>query len=205
MTWISLLGWCGSALLIYSVMQARVLRFRLLNLAACVVLAGFNLVLGIIPMVAMNLALCAINLWHLRILVASRHDSQSYAVLEVGGKDEYLRHLLSVHRDDIAAFQPDLTWAGTDIGDLSFVIQRGDEAVGIVLLSVHEGTAQVCLDYVTPRYRDFSPGRFLWHDSGVLAGRAIRRVVTSTNMLAPYYQRLGFTDRGDGSFELRIG
>src|SRR5690348_8546287 len=50
-TWLDLLGWAGSALLIYSLMQARVLRFRVLNLIACLVLVVFNAVLGIWPMV----------------------------------------------------------------------------------------------------------------------------------------------------------
>ena len=46
------------------------LRFRVLNLFACVVLTGFNAALEIWPMVAMNVALCLINLWHIRKLVA---------------------------------------------------------------------------------------------------------------------------------------
>jgi hypothetical protein len=40
MPWLDLIGWFGSALLIVSVMQARLLRFRVLNLGACVVLTG---------------------------------------------------------------------------------------------------------------------------------------------------------------------
>ena len=35
MDWLDVIGWLGSALLIYSVMQARVLRFRVLNTVAC--------------------------------------------------------------------------------------------------------------------------------------------------------------------------
>ena len=46
------------------------LRFRILNLFACVVLTGFNAALGIWPMVAMNITLFVINLWHIRKLVA---------------------------------------------------------------------------------------------------------------------------------------
>ena len=42
MLWLDVLGWAGSALLVFSVMQARVLRFRALNLLACVVLTVFN-------------------------------------------------------------------------------------------------------------------------------------------------------------------
>ena len=204
MPWQEILGWSGSALLIYSVMQARVLRFRVLNLAACVVLIVFNAALGIWPMVAMNIALCLINAWHIRSLVGTRHDDESYAVLEVGSGDAYLQHVLRVHRADILVFQPDLVVDGLAPEDVAFILQRADETVGVVLLRIEGGTATVMLDYVTPRYRDFSPGRFVWRNSGVLSGRGISRVVTSPMMVGAYYDRVGFTRRPDGSFELAL-
>ena len=40
--WLDLFGWAGSALLILSLLQARVLRFRLLNLVAGLMLVVFN-------------------------------------------------------------------------------------------------------------------------------------------------------------------
>ncbi|MFL6156782.1 MAG: hypothetical protein ACJ72D_11855 [Marmoricola sp.] len=202
MGWLDVVGWLGSALLIYSVMQARVLRFRVLNLAACVVLTGFNARLGIWPMVAMNVALVAINLWHVRSLLRTREDTSSYAVLEVRSDDAYLAHVLAVHRADIAAFQPDLEAPRPD--DLAFVVQRADETVGVVLLRVDDDVATVLLDYVTPRYRDFSPGRFVWQHSDVLAGRGLTRVVTSAAMVGAYYERVGFRSRPDGAFELAL-
>ena len=204
MDWLDVIGWLGSALLIYSVMQARVLRFRVLNLSACVVLAGFNAALEIWPMVAMNIALCGINLWHIRALVRTRDDAESYAVLEVGGQDEYLRHVLRVHEADILTFQPDLVWDGADPASLAFIVQRADETVGVVLLRVEGETATVLLDYVTPRYRDFSPGQFVWRTSGVLAGRDLTRVVTSPRMVGAYYAKLGFSPRPDGAYELAL-
>ena len=205
MPWLDIVGWLGSALLVYSVMQARVLRFRVLNLAACVVLAGFNAALEIWPMVAMNLALCLINLWHVRALVASRHDDRVYQVLEVGPHEEYLRHLLRVHHADILTYQPDLVWDGADNDTLAFLVQRGDETVGVVLVrDAGGGVAQVLLDYVTPRFRDFSPGEFVWRRSHALSDRGFIRVVTSARMVAPYYARIGFTPREDGAFELDL-
>jgi hypothetical protein len=204
MDWLDITGWLGSALLVYSVMQARVLRFRVLNLAACVVLIVFNAALEIWPMVAMNVALCLINAWHIRTLVGTRDDEASYAVLEVGGQDEYLRHVLRVHETDIRRFQPDLVWDGAAEDNHAFVVQRGDETVGVVLLRVQGATATVLLDYVTPRYRDFSPGRFVWRSSGVLADRGITEVVTSPTMVGAYYERLGFEPNPDGSFRLAL-
>lgn len=204
MPWLDLLGWLGSALLIYSVMQARVLRFRVLNLAACLALTAFNAALEIWPMVAMNLALIAINAWHIRALVTTRHDISSYTVLEVGGQDEYLRHVLRVHEADILRFQPDLVWDGSAEGNAAFIVQRGDETVGVVLLQIAGTTATVLLDYVTPRYRDFSPGQFVWRHSSVLAARGLTTVVTSPRMVGAYYQRLGFTPRADGAYQLDL-
>jgi hypothetical protein len=205
MPWLDVVGWAGSALLIYSVMQARVLRFRVLNLGACVVLTGFNAALGIWPMVAMNVALCVINLWHIRRLVGTRHDDQTYEVLEVGPQDEYLRHVLRVHGPDILRYQPDFAWDGAAPGAVAFLVQHGDETVGVVL--VHDGgdgVARVVLDYVTPRFRDFSPGEFVWRRSSVLRDRGFRTVITPQNMVAPYYARLGFQALPNGAFELRL-
>ena len=102
-------------------------------------------------MVAMNVALALINLWHIRKLVAARHDEQSFEVLEVGPDDEYLRHVLRVHSADILKFQPDLVWDGAAHGRSAFLVQRGDETVGMVLLRDDgDGVARVQLDYVTP-------------------------------------------------------
>ncbi len=109
MSWLDALGWAGSALLIYSLLQARVLRLRVLNLVACLILVVFNALLEIWPMVAMNVVLSAINLWFIRKLVSDRHDEHAFEVLEVGPTDEYLRHVLRVHQADILKHQPDLS------------------------------------------------------------------------------------------------
>lgn len=202
MPWLDVVGWAGSALLIYSVMQTRLLRFRVLNLAASAILGGFNAAIHVWPMVAMNAGLCAINLWHIRALVGTRHDDTTYEVLEVGPQDAYLRHVLRVHEADILAYQPDFVWDGAVDGSVAFLVQRGDETVGVVL--VHDagaGVAQVVLDYVTPRFRDFSPGEFVWRRSSALRDRGFRTVVTPARMVAPYYARVGFTERPDGAYE----
>ena len=196
--WLDILGWAGSALLVYSVMQARVLRFRVLNLAACVVLTGFNAALEIWPMVAMNVALAVINLWHIRALVSTRADEATFEVLEVGPTDAYLRHVLQVHHKDMLAHQPDLAWDGRTPGRSAFLVQRGDETVGVVLLhDGGDGTAYVDLDWVSPRFRDFSPGAFVWRRSGMLRDHGFARVVTSPRMVGPYYERIGFAPAGD--------
>jgi hypothetical protein len=164
--WLDVVGWGGSALLVFSLLQARVLRFRTLNTVACVVLIFFNAMIGVWPMAAMNLVLAAINIWFIVKLLGERHDEAAFDVLGVGLQDDYLRHVLEVHGDDIRRYQPDFSWAPDAERDLAFIVMRGDETVGVVILRRDGDVARILLDYVTPRYRDFTPGEFVWRRSG---------------------------------------
>jgi hypothetical protein len=198
MSWLDALGWAGSALLIFSLMQARVLRFRVLNLVACLILIVFNAILQIWPMVAMNVVLSLINLWFIRKLVGDRHDEHAFEVLEVGPTDEYLRHVLRVHHADILKHQPDLLWDGAAPGRRAYLVERADETVGVVLAREEgDGVLQIELDYVTPRFRDFSPGEFVWRRSSLLREQGYRKVVSPPAMVAPYYDRIGFRREAD--------
>jgi hypothetical protein len=183
-------------LLVYSLLQASVLRLRILNAVACAILIFFNAALSVWPMVGMNTVLVAINAFFIIKLLCERHDESAFEVLEVGPSDEYLRHTLRVHGADILKFNPGFLHDPFD-GHEAFLVQKGDETVGVVLLRKDGDTANVLLDYVTPRYRDFSPGEFVWRKSGLLSGRGIRRVVTPPGMVGAYYDRLGFCRAGE--------
>ena len=199
--WLDLFGWCGSALLIVSLLQTRVLRFRMLNLAASLSLVLFNTLVEVWPMVGMNLATSAINLWFIARMLRERHDDTVFHVLQVGTADAYLRHFLAIHADDIARHQPGFDAAGLVADDLAFQVEKGDETVGVVVIRREGDVARVLLDYVTPRYRDFSPGEFVWNRAPRLRERGFRKVVTPPDMLNPYYDRLdhGFRREGAGS------
>jgi hypothetical protein len=195
--WLDLFGWAGSALLIVSLLQARVLRFRVLNLTAGLMLVVFNALVGVWPMVAMNLATSAINVWFISRLVRSRHDEAAFQVLGVPSDDVYLAHVLGVHRSDVLRHQPDFSWDGVPQADrFPFLVLKGDETVGVVIIRGDADTAHVELDYVTRRFRDFSPGEFVWRRSGLLHDLGFRRVVTSPSMVDPYYERVGFRREG---------
>ena len=195
--WVDLLGWGGSALLVYSILQTRLLRLRALNLVASSALLVFNALIEVWPMVAMNAVLALINTVKIAQLLRQQHDEAIFEVIEVRPQSKYLQHILGNHRDDIARFQPGLDWQPDRPDSHAFVVVKRDETVGVVLLRADGDVAHVQLDYVTPRYRDFSPGEFVWRRSGVLRERGFRRVVTPPGMVDPYYPRLGFTRSGD--------
>ncbi len=204
MSWLDLIGWAGSALLVWSLLQSRILRLRVLNLIGSLVLLGYNGVLHVWPMVGLNAVLAGINVWYLRRLLVTRHDDRTYSVIEVGTDDEFLAHTLRRHGPDIARFNPGFAWDGGGGGRSAYLVVSGDETVGVVLVrDVGDGVARVDLDYVTPRFRDFTPGEFVYRRSQLFARRGFRRVVTRPGILASYYRRLGFRQEA-GAYVLDV-
>jgi hypothetical protein len=74
---VEILGWVGSAPLVYSVLQARILRLRLFNGVASALLVIFNAAIAVWPMVALNVTLTAINTFLTVQLLRDRHHSLS--------------------------------------------------------------------------------------------------------------------------------
>jgi hypothetical protein len=197
MGWLDVLGWVGSAVLIWSLLQARQLRLRALNLVACLILCAFNWALGVWPQVAMNIVLAGINAWFLHSLITTRHDRRQYQVVPVRTDDEFLAYVLRVHAADIARYNPGFHWEnGPDHS--AYLVLTGDNLVGVVLVrAVDETTAQVELDYVTKPYRDFTPGEFVFRASRLFTDRGFRRVLTPPGEVDPYYSRIGFKKSGE--------
>ena len=198
MVWWQVVGWAGSALVVVSLMDSRLVRFRWVNLAGAVLATAFNAALRIWPFVVMNAAIAVIDGYWLWRLYRERHDEKVYEVVELAPDDAYLRHVLAVHADDVALYRtPDP--APDDAARLAFLVARRDETVGAVIVADRgDGVGQVELDWVTPRFRDFTPGEFVYRKSGVFAAHGFRRLVTrEIRGQEEYLARVGFRRDGD--------
>jgi hypothetical protein len=200
--WLEAFGWLGSALVVFSLTQARVLRFRWINLVGSVIATAYNAIIGIWPFVAMNGAIALINVYWLWRLQRTRHDAATYEVVEVAPDDAYLMHVLRAHAADIAEQAPEFAPTPAD-GDhrSAFLVLRGDETVGVVELGdAGGGTGVVLLDWVSERFRDFTPGEFVHRRSGIFAAKGFDRVVVPRSRAADtaYLERVGFRRAGDG-------
>jgi len=199
-TWLDAIGWAGSALLVWSLLQTRILRLRLWNLVGSFVLIGYNAAIHVWPMVGLNATLAVINVWNLRTLLHTRHDERRYEVIEVGTHDGMLDHTLRRHGADIARFNPGFTWTTGGDKRAAFLIVSADETVGVVVIrpdAEDDRVARVDLDYVTPRFRDFTPGEFVYRRSRLFTDRGFRTIISPPRMVGAYYERLGFRRAGD--------
>lgn len=193
---LEIVGWVGSAVVVWSMMQQRILRLRYINLVGCLLQIVYNGVLGVWPVVGLNVVLAAVQIVNLYRLLGRRHSEEAYEVLRVDPDGEYLHHLLARHRGDIERFTPG--FRGPVPGGAAYLIVKGEETVGYVLLhDAGDGVAQIDLDYVVEKYRDFTPGEFVFNASGILVEDGYRRVRTAPGFREPYYGRIGFTEVGD--------
>jgi hypothetical protein len=213
MSALDIFGWVSSILVVWSLMQARVLRFRVMNLAGAAMATVVNAMLGIWPFAAMNGVIAVIDAYWIWKLTRERHDEAAYEVVEVGVDDAYLRYQLRVHQEDIAVTHPAFAAAavsahpadepsGSRAERSAFLVLRGDETVGMVLVAdAGDGVGEVELDYVTERFRDFTPGEFVYRKSGIFAEKGFTRLRADAGPgTSDHYGRVGF-QRVDGHWE----
>ena len=196
MPWLEIFGWIGSAILVISMMQQRIMRLRVINLVGCVIHVIYNTVIEAWPIVGLNVVLAIVQVVNLYRLLRDRHDEEAYQVVDTSVTDPYLHYLIERQRADIEKFYPE--FPGTERATHAFLIMRGTETAGYVLAHDRgDGVAQIDLDYVTEKYRDFTPGEFVFTEPGWFKDHGFSAV------LAPgdgpdYYSRVGFekTDAG---------
>ncbi len=196
---LEIFGWIGSGLIVLSLAQARVWRFRIMNFIGAVIATVYNGMLSIWPFAAMNLVIAVIDAyWLVRLRKERQPESQAYDLLEVNHEDAYLQHFLKVHGEDAKKHFPEFTPQSPTVSNV--MIMRGDEAVGVVSITeITDGTAKLGLDYVTERFRDFTPGTFVYRDSGMFERLGVRRIQAPATSGPKYLQRMGFQEQ-DGAW-----
>ncbi|MCB2224673.1 MAG: hypothetical protein KQH83_10950 [Actinobacteria bacterium] len=193
---IEAIGWAASGLVILSLMATSVVRLRLIGLAAAGAFVAYGVLIGAWPIVITNAVAGAIHVWRLRGLL---FVEEFFEVLPVQASSAYLAYFCEFHADDIRRFVPGFTYEPAD-GQVSVFVLRDMVPAGVFIAVPSGDRLQVRLDYVTPRYRDFKVGRFLYAPgSGVFDGVAATTLSAegATPRHRAYLERMGYT-RADG-------
>jgi hypothetical protein len=201
MTWFEAFGWLGSVLVVVSLTLSNLRRFRTVNLVGSVIATIYNAAIEIWPFAAMNGAIALINVYWLIRLHRERFIARTYDVLRAELSDDVVQHTLRQHGGEIASFYPGFDARAPDQGRHAFVVVTGDITAGLVVLRrTGEESAEVELDFVTKAYRDYSPGEFVYQDSGVIQELGLRRVTVPRGSTADehYFQKVGFVAGSDG-------
>jgi hypothetical protein len=197
------IGWLGSALLVFSVLQSKFMRFRVLNLVASAVLVAYNGLLGVWPMAAVNAALVVIDLWFIFKLRREKESARafSYAPAENGLLDWFV----SRYGADVAGFFPAAPERLATAQ--AAVVFHEDRAIGLVAWRpLDGGEAELVCDYVIPAFRDYVPGAYVYSALGPLAQAGLRAVHIDhpRPSVLPYLHRLGFAETALDRLQLTL-
>ena len=196
-------GWIGSVLLVFSVLQSKFLRFRILNGVASLLLVAYNAALGVWPAVAMNIVLVVIDAYYIWKLTSDKRQAKAFTFTAATTDGAAADWFLTRHGADVATFHPGLAGRLAAGGVRTSVIYHEDAAVGLVAFS-GAGDVELLADYVIPAYRDYAPGAFVYSPDGPLAAAGVHgvHVVNPLPAVADYLRRLGFA--GDGTLALSL-
>jgi hypothetical protein len=193
-------GWIGSALLVYSVLQTRFLRFRIVNGIASAVLVAYNAVVGVWPMVGVNAVLVIIDVYFLWTLGRAKRTAKAFTSVRA---DAALRDWFDAqYGRDIALFHPGYT---PQTPCQAAVVFHDGRAIGLVAWRPEEGhAAELLVDYVIPSYRDFAPGSYVYSADGPLRQAGVTTVVIQEPeaVVFDYLTKLGFTSNAPGELSL---
>ena len=186
-------GYFASVVVAVSLMMRSIVRLRWINLAGSVCFTIYGLLIGAYPVAALNLAIVAINVY---FIAKMRRARESFSVVEMAPDSTYLKEFLGFYDTEIRRFQPSFA-PPTGLHHHALVVLRDLVPAGVLILQPNaEGTAEVELDFVTPAYRDFKVGEYLFHRRhDLFRGLGIRRLETNAGSPAhaAYLARMGFT------------
>ena len=157
---IELIGYIGSALVVFSMLMTSVVKLRVVNTIGSAIFMGYALVIGSYPTALMNLCLIAINVFQ---LVRVFRNQKQYDLIKTDLKDSYVSYFLEKNANDIRTWFPDFSTQGLE-ADVVFLVCCDSNPASLFLgkQSGNAGETEILLDYATPVYRDTSAGRFLY-------------------------------------------
>ena len=187
-----LIGYAASALVALSLLTSNVLRLRVLNLAGALTFTAYAALVRAWPVLAVNLFVAGIDLWH---IVALKSKRDVFKLMPVGVQDPLLSNFLSYHARGIWQYFPDFDLAALKAPRCVFIL-RNLLPVGLFIYTEEGTDARVHLDYVSEDYRDLKSARFLFSGTGrgAFAGFSSFTAAAASERHAAYLRKMGFTE-----------
>ena len=199
--WLEIIGYAGSVLVAVSLTMSSVVKLRWLNLAGAAVMSVYGLLVGAYPVLAVNAFIVLVNVWYLGRMT---REEEYFELLEIKSMaNTFLARFLEFHASDIARYFPGFDLAALKDPTVVFILRDMHPAGLLICVPDGDGTLEVALDYVIPRYRDLKCARFFYRQWGpVFARRGFRRFLARTDVAdhVRYLSRIGYRPDPDCEF-----
>jgi len=197
---LSLFGYFASLIIAVSMTMSSIVKFRWINLVGALAFATYGLLINAIPVTFLNGFIALVDVYYLTKIYRKK---EVFDILEVRGDNKYLQAFLAFYDKDIHKFFPGFTYK-PEMNTISFFILRNMNVAGVFLAHREEkDILYVGLDYVTPEYRDFKNGKFIYQRLRPrFVEQGFKRVIApaSSTKYMKYLKKLGFKKDKEGNF-----
>ncbi|MBP3193766.1 hypothetical protein [Natronogracilivirga saccharolytica] len=199
-----IIGYVASVLIAVSLMMSAIIRLRIINMIGAATFCLYGILIGAIPVAAMNGFIVLINIYYLSKMLG---DKEYFRLLRVSPESEYLKSFLSFYQDEIKKFQPDFDMKpGAE--DICIFVLRDMVPGGLVIGSPdNSGILNIKLDFVIPNYRDFKISKYLFNERcDFLKEQGLTKLVARavSKDHRAYLEKAGFRKSGQGADQFEM-
>jgi GNAT superfamily N-acetyltransferase len=186
------IGYLASLIVLVSLLMSSVKKLRWINLIGSLTFAVYGFLISAYPVAVMNAGIVLINSYYL----FQMYKKNDYFTLTPLDKEkDYFEYFMSFYKEDIKTFiteEHDLK----DKDLIKLFVLRNTVPAGIfVAKKTNIDEMHVYIDYVTPQYRDFKIGEYLFNtQKDYFKQLGVKTLVThpGTDKHQKYLQKMGF-------------
>lgn len=198
-----IIGYIASVLIAVSLMMKAIIKLRIINLIGAATFSLYGMLIGSIPVAAMNAFIVLINIYFLYQMLSAK---EYFRLVELNTNSKMLEHFLDYYNQDINKYEGNITTRQTEMNYALFVLRDMVPAGLLLGKLVNEDTLKLELDYVIPNYRDFKIGKYIYNEKrNFFIERGIKRILYSTvdREHIKYLEKMGFINNGI-DYELQL-
>jgi len=193
--WVDWLGYLASLIVLISLLMSSIIKLRWINLLGSLLFSTYGFMIGSLPTGLMNLGIVFINIYY---LVKIYRSEDNFKLIPINKDDEYFKYFLDFYKPGIKLFTDEFSFEKQD-DVVRFFILRNTVPAGIFVASKQdEKTLKVELDFVTPEYRDFKIGNYIYNNSkNYFLNKGYSKLVSvsSNEVHIQYLKKMGFEEK----------
>ncbi len=155
-----IVGYLSTVLILISFLMTSVVKLRIVSAIGSGIFVVFAIATKSYPTAIMNFGVVVINIYFLVKLLRAKKLT---TMLPIETDNAYLKEFETFYGTDMQRYFPEVA-TQKDEADKAYFVYYDLVPVGLLLGKVQEdGGLRILVDYTTPKYRDASVGKFLYH------------------------------------------
>ncbi len=198
------IGYAASLIVAISLVMSSIVKFRWINLLGSALFAAYGFLIQAWPVCFFNSAIVFINLYFLYKIYSKKDE---FKIIDTSEKESLLHEFVNFNKKEIEKISPDFDFNLSD-KEYNYFITRNMALVGLFLAHKEsDENLKVDLDFVTPQYRDFKNGSFLYQFLGETFQKSGIKTLNAkgkTPAHIQYLKEMGFKNNGTDVFVRQI-